>query len=55
MTYQTNNPSWIDGYSGKQAPANPTPQQLHDHQQGALKRAAEQQAAYENAWKPKKT
>lgn len=54
MTQQINNPSWKSGHSGHQAPANPTPQQRHDHEQGRLQRQAEQQKAYENAWKPKK-
>lgn len=55
MNYQTNNPFWKSGHSGNQASSNLTPQQVHDHQQGALKRAAEQQVAYEKAWAKKTT
>ena len=53
MTYQTNNPSWINGYNGQQCPYGATAQQTYDHQRGAQQRQAEQQRAYEAAWKKK--
>lgn len=51
MTYQTNNSSWIGGYNGNQSPYGATPQESFAHEQGRLQKLAEQQKAYEAAWK----
>lgn len=53
MSYQTNNPSWLGGYHGQNCPYGATPQQTFHHQQGVQQRQAEQQKAYEAAWKKK--